>query len=315
MATDAPHTMQCSEVWGGNDEVDRAVMMPGLDARVVSRPAAGDAAGGDIHYLSSCATGRITRVLVADVTGHGERVAALAGRLRGLMRRYVNFVDQSRLVAAINREFAAVSDGGKFATALVATFWGPSADLDITNAGHPRPLIYRAARGSWEALDPAPGERAAGGAPSDLPLGIMEGVAYARSRVAMSRGDLALLYTDALPEARAPDGSFLGVAGLVRMLNGLGPTPAAEVIPRLMQELTAFRGGRPLDDDATMLLLSRNALRIPRGSVLLGLKTSARLAWELMRSIRPGGCFARPELRRDNIAGAWLDRFNRRGRG
>ena len=101
------HSLACSEVWGGNQDVLSAVSMPGLDAYVLSKPHAGDAAGGDIHYLSSCATGRIGRVLIADVAGHGEQVASLALKLRGILRKNVNYVDQSRFMRPMNREFAA----------------------------------------------------------------------------------------------------------------------------------------------------------------------------------------------------------------
>mgnify|MGYP003483393270 CR=1 FL=1 len=40
------------------------------------------ARGGDVVYASSCATGRITRLMVADVAGHGHTVAATAADLR-----------------------------------------------------------------------------------------------------------------------------------------------------------------------------------------------------------------------------------------
>ena len=61
------HDLQCMEVWGGNHSADGAVTMSGLDAWIYSEPYRGDAGGGDVYYVSSCATGRITRMLVADV--------------------------------------------------------------------------------------------------------------------------------------------------------------------------------------------------------------------------------------------------------
>lgn len=82
-----PHTMRCLEVWGGNQAVDNGVVMAGLDAWLYSRPYRDHAAGGDIHYVSSCAAGLVTRVLVADVSGHGSAVADAATKLRNLMRR------------------------------------------------------------------------------------------------------------------------------------------------------------------------------------------------------------------------------------
>ena len=119
--------MQCTEVWGGNELVERGVIMTGLDAWVYSRPFEGDEEGGDIHYLSSCSTGRITRALIADVSGHGAVVSGTAKRLRTLMRRYINYVNQSRLVEGMNKEFAGLAQAGHFATAVVMTFWGPAA--------------------------------------------------------------------------------------------------------------------------------------------------------------------------------------------
>jgi len=96
--------IQCMEVWGGNRAVDNGVVMPGLDAWIYSRPYEGDSEGGDVHYLSNCASGRITRMLVADVSGHGAGVASIAANLRGLMRRYINYLDQTRFIEALHRE-------------------------------------------------------------------------------------------------------------------------------------------------------------------------------------------------------------------
>src|SRR2546421_568934 len=89
-----PQVMTCMEVWGGNALTDNSVSMSGLDAWVYSKPYQDAAAGGDVYYVSSCATGRITRLLVADVSGHGSAVTATAAALRNLMRRYVNHLDQ-----------------------------------------------------------------------------------------------------------------------------------------------------------------------------------------------------------------------------
>src|ERR1700754_1906930 len=98
-------TMTCMEVWGGSDAADAAVTLSGLDAWVYSRPYEQADAGGDVYYVSACATGRINRLLVADVAGHGEKVRDIAVQLRDLMRRYVNFLDQSKFVRTLNGQF------------------------------------------------------------------------------------------------------------------------------------------------------------------------------------------------------------------
>src|SRR5688572_6791800 len=166
------HEMQCMEVWGGNHSADGGVVMAGLDAWVYSKPFGGSDGGGDVYYVSSCATGRITRLLVADVAGHGARVSDVAAELRTLMRRHVNQIDQSRFVQSMNRQFTTLSSAGCFATALVTTFFAPTNHLSLCNAGHPPPLLYRAATRQWSFLD----QRSARGGDefANVPLGVVD---------------------------------------------------------------------------------------------------------------------------------------------
>src|SRR6266550_2791582 len=133
MSDTSPELMQCMEVWGGSDIVDKTVAISGLDAWVYCKPYLDAEGGGDVYYVSSCATGRITRLLVADVSGHGEAVRATAQHLRELMRRYVNHIDQTRFVRSMNQQFAALSKDGSFATALVTTFFAPTNHLLLSN--------------------------------------------------------------------------------------------------------------------------------------------------------------------------------------
>src|SRR5580658_1682801 len=150
--TDSPQRMQCMEVWGGSQLTSSGVQLPGLDVWVYSKPFHQAQHGGDVYYASSCATGRISRLLLADVSGHGKSVAATAADLRTLMRRFVNRLDQKEFVRLLNQQFVALSRTGTFATAVVTTFFAPSRRLLICNAGHPRPLLYRAAKKEWSLL-------------------------------------------------------------------------------------------------------------------------------------------------------------------
>lgn len=304
-----PHVLQCSEVWGGNDEVNRGVVMPGLDAWIFSKPIGDDPLGGDIHYLSSCATGRITRMLIADVSGHGSAVAALAVRLRDLMRRFMNYVDQSRLMEGINREFAGQTDSGRFATAMAATYWAPTREIELSNAGHPPPFIYTARTRTWTTLKPthASTKPTSG---DDLPLGILDVSTYGRYKATLQPGDMVVIYTDGFIEARNAAGDFLGEQGLLDALAELDLDDPSTLPQRAYDHARAF-AGVPLDDDATILVLRPNALAVPKGSLWLGLKVAAESSLDLVRSFLPGGRkFPFPELRRDNILGAFFNRFN-----
>ena len=254
------HLLHCMEIWGGNHPVESEVTTPGLDAWVYSKPFEGAARGGDVHYVSLCGGGIITRIILADVSGHGETVAGFAGSLRRLMRKHINSKSQTRLVRALNREFAALAEMSLFATAVVATYLASRDRLTICNAGHPRPLRYRADRREWSILSP---ETVGDGGAPNLPLGIDEKSPYDQFAIAIERDDVVVFYTDALTEAADPAGRMLGEEGLLELARGLDASQPLRIGPALRDAVALHRAGRPANDDVTLLTLHHNA-RPPR---------------------------------------------------
>jgi hypothetical protein len=287
------HEMSCLEVWGGNTPADAAIRLPGLDVWVIARPCDGSEAGGDVHYLSSCGTGRITRLLVADVAGHGPDVAATADLLRGLMRRFINRIEQTDLVTQINQHFAESTPDDKFATAVVATFFAPTAELSMVNAGHPPPLVYSQKHGRWLMLTGlnliGPDDRLAGdGAAAmpagvNMPLGILESEDYTDRKVRLDPDDLLLFYTDSLPESRDHrTGQMLGFQGLLNLVAELDHTQPEQMLPALVERIVERNSQRVCEDDLTVLLMR---VTRHRGGAPLGQKVSAagRFVWDLLR--------------------------------
>ncbi len=310
------------EVWGGNHAVDQGVIMPGLDLWVRSEPVEGHAQGGDVHSVSSCGTGRISRMVLADVSGHGETAGDLARSLRTLMRRFVNFVDQTRFVSALNN--ALVDDAsGRFATSIAMTFFAPSRRLDVCNAGHPRPLLRRARTGRWSVLAPAAAARPAprhaaardagtatdgpsSRAPRNLPLGVLEPTEYAQFGLRLEVGDLVLAYTDALLESRGTDGTMLGEEGLLRLVESIDASKPERFISALVRALQDRCGDRPPDDDLTVLLLRHNGLA-SRASRAASFAATLRFLGVALRSLVPVGDrppIPWPEFNRVNVLGA-----------
>jgi serine phosphatase RsbU (regulator of sigma subunit) len=252
------HELQCLEVWGGTRAVDTLLNLPGIDAWVYSTPYQGDESGGDIHYVSSCFCGRVARFVVADVAGHGSKVADLSDKLRKLMRKHINYLDQTGLAQTLNREFAALTRVGRFATALMASYFAPSDHLILCNAGHPRPLWFRAADRSWHILQHQ--SPLASDAPNNLPLGIIDPTEYVQFAVKLERDDLVLLYTDSLTEAkRNGDGPLLTEAGLLELARGLAVSTPQDTGRALLAAVDAYRAPAPPDDDVTLLVLHHNA--------------------------------------------------------
>lgn len=258
-------TLHCMEIWGGIEPVESAVRTPGLDLWVYSRPFEGDEQGGDVHFVTLCGGGVITRIVVADVSGHGSSVAEFSSMLRSLLRKHINQKSQARLVERLNREFTEMARLRRFATAVMATYLTWSDELTVCNAGHPRPLHFRADDGSWSILT----QDAAGpGTLANLPLGLDDSTRYGTSQVKLGRGDLVIFYTDALTEAVNADGELLGERGLLEASRQLDRSCSPAAIGRsLLESVARHRGLGPPDDDMTLVVLHHDASPSPRLTV------------------------------------------------
>ncbi len=103
---------------------------------VHSKPVEPALAGGDVYYLSVCSAGLLSRIVLADVAGHGQQVDAAAMTLRDLLRKHVNAFDQSELMRGINEAFAKGLDGAvQYATAAVLGYYRATRQLIFANAG------------------------------------------------------------------------------------------------------------------------------------------------------------------------------------
>ena len=261
----SPDRLECMEIWGGNEAVDDAIAVSGLDAWVVSEPYCGDASGGDLHFVSTCGGGRVARFMIADVAGHGRSASDLAIKLRRLMRKNINRLDQTRFIRELNREFSSVSGGSTFATALLASYFAPTDHLIICNAGHPPPMWYRRRLGTWQQLVHTMSDRAERVA--NLPLGIVEPTAYYQFAVQLEEGDLVLMYSDALIEAGDPERGLLGYDGLAEQLGRVDVNHPERLCHSLLDAIAGYRNHAPPDDDMTVALLHHNGGRPPRQSM------------------------------------------------
>jgi sigma-B regulation protein RsbU (phosphoserine phosphatase) len=284
---DSEHVLQCMEIMGSNRAVRQTVVAPGLDIWIDSRPLGSAEGGGDVHYVSTCGAGYVTRLALADVSGHGESVDRLAIALRKLMRKYINTLDQTRFAKALNRELVAVDESGRFATALLLTYFAPTRHLMLCNAGHGRPLWYSAKCDKWQFLD----LDSAGSCDSlksskaryhlerlaNLPLGILDPIKYQQFAVELAQGDVVVLCTDAITESEDGEGQMLGEAGFLELAQQLGALDRRGLGERLLAQIDLRRGGKPSADDQTLIVLEHSETSPPRPSLGRTVRTLAKM--------------------------------------
>jgi serine phosphatase RsbU (regulator of sigma subunit) len=261
----AQSRMQCMQVWGGSRTADASVSTTGLDVWLYSKPYGNHEEGGDVYYLSSCSSGRITRLLLADVRGHGEAVAGLAASLRDLMRRHINHVNQRTLVKSINREFASVGDASTFATGVVGTFFVPTGTFTLSNAGHPPPLWFGSGHQEWRPLE----DRRSSTTPTDVPLGIFEHADYGRVDLKLSTEDLVLCFTDGLEDCVDEQGEVLGRDGVRDLVSSIDHRRPERIIPEMLERVTSMSAENLSQDDVTIVLIRPNGVPVPLRNTLL----------------------------------------------
>ena len=248
--------LACFEQWGGNRKAEIPVELPGLMGWIHSVPLDPDAGGGDVHYLSVCSHGMVSRIALADVSGHGPSASAVAERLRGLLRAHTDNWDQSALMRELSDAFHEGQIGGQFATATVLGFYVETSELLFTNAGHPPALWFRAKEKSWDLLQES--TRFAQDV-ENLPLGVISGTNYSQTAVRLSANDLLVLYTDGITETLNEAGRELGMDGLLDIARRINAEESVGFGKALLAGLQSYRGTARRRDDETVLVLQRQA--------------------------------------------------------
>ncbi len=251
-AVSPTHALQCLEIWGGNHRVSHALELPGLIGWLHSEPVEASAQGGDVHYVSVCSQGVLSRFAVADVAGHGQSVGSLGATLRTLIHKHIDTWDQSELMRELNESLRNEAAHNQYASAMLFAYYAPTRELVFTNAGHPPALWYRADAKHWEWLDSGSAHtREIEG----LPLGLIPGTNYIQSAVRLSQGDILILYTDGISEARNQDGEMMDRDALMAMVRELTVGNPADMTRQFLKKMENFRGTAPADDDQTFCIL------------------------------------------------------------
>jgi len=309
--------MTCMEVLGGNNIADQALTMMGLNAWIYAKPYGGSTYGGDVYYLSSCATGRIIRLLIADISGHGDSATKPAEKLRYLMRRYINQINQMHFVKAMNTAFSDFSSQGVFATAIAATYFAPTQTLTITNAGHPKALHFEKSTKKWGFLMKKFTDKSTVNeqSPANIPLGILDISEYDTRSLRLKMGDIVLIFTDSLTESKTVDGKMLGCQGIIDILNQqvnlkVNSDEIKNIIPKLITTISSLNPDN-LNDDTTVMMFSPNTLFASKYTKP-NLREHIQLINKMMaKAFAKDQPFPWPDLHPANLGGAMFNFMNK----
>jgi len=202
-------------------------------------------AGGDYYDILALADD-CWGFLMADAEGHSTPAAVLMAMTCALFRAYPKAAsDPSQVLDYLNEHLCKVADPS-FITALYAVYDARRQTVKIARAGHPLPMIYRAAEKKAEEF----------ACPGIFPMGIepYEPGAVQVAETHLQPGDRLLLYTDGLTERFNARGEAYGEQRLLQQLGAeIGDDPH-RVLGAIIEDVQHFAGSQPADDDQALLL-------------------------------------------------------------
>jgi serine phosphatase RsbU (regulator of sigma subunit) len=149
--------------------------------------------------------------------------------------------DPGDFLAAANDVVVGEIATGKFITMAYFTIDPSSGDVIAASAGHPAPLLV--------STDGKVTPLAVGG----LALGVDTGQEYREVRARLEPGDLVVIFTDGVIEARR-DGELYGDARLEDVLSSARALSPAEIARAAVDACRAFAGGELADDCAVVVI-------------------------------------------------------------
>lgn len=217
--------------------------LPEFDVAGASLPAA--ATGGDYFDFIPTRTGELF-VVVGDVTGHGIGPALLMADARAYLRALAVSDERFEDILARVRSLM-IEDLGldHFITLFFAKLDPATGTWTYINAGHP-PGYVLGADGRIKS-EMMPGTAALGIDREETELEALQ--------VVLEKGDLLLLLSDGIPEARNHAGEEFGEDRVLEIVRRERNRSSAEIIQVLMDEARRFCKPDPLQDDMTAVVL------------------------------------------------------------
>jgi serine phosphatase RsbU (regulator of sigma subunit) len=207
-----------------------------------------DAIGGDYYdYLDGPdGAGGALRVAVGDVCGHGTAAALLMATVRALLRsRSLQPGAIERVVSDVNRELTRdVKDSGRFMTLFVLEIDPGARQLRWVRAGHEPAIAYRPDQDRFEELT-GPG----------LAIGVDADHVYQPQVKSVRDGEVFVLATDGVWEARSPSGAMYGKARVFDLIRRHAAMPAEGILQALFTDLKGFQQAGEFEDDATLVVV------------------------------------------------------------
>jgi serine phosphatase RsbU (regulator of sigma subunit) len=191
-------------------------------------------------------------IAVADVCGKGIPAAMLMSVARSMLKGMAhNFSSPAQVVKELNRLLHSDLKGGMFITVFYAVLDISKKTFTYASAGHNPAMLWNSTHQKFRLL---------GSEPPCLPVGVDKGTLFEKllqeKKIALTAGDVVVLYTDGVTEAMNAEREEFGESGLQAFLKQhKSASQAGDLMRELDGQLTSFCGDVPQNDDIAAIIL------------------------------------------------------------
>ncbi len=185
--------------------------------------------------------------MVGDVAGKGLGAALLMAQLQASVHALVSYIKSlPKLVAQLNKLYCKGGLSNTFISFLYLQVRSNSGKVSFVNAGHLPPIIQKSEKMiEWHK--------------GSLALGLSPTSKYKEEILDVDVGDLLLVYTDGITEARNSDGLFFGEQRMYDALSRAQQLSAEKAALYVIKKVDQFVGNASRSDDLTLLVLKRTS--------------------------------------------------------
>lgn len=222
-------------------------LIPGWQLAVTLIPAR--ETSGDFFDVIQLSDGHIG-ILVADVADKGVGSALYMALSRTLIRTYAEEFDAEPEIVffAANNRLLKDARANLFVTAFYGILDPQGGTLTYCNAGHNPPYLIRSSNQDIVESLSRTGKA----------MGIEPNSTWSTTTVNIEPGDILLLYTDGIPDARDRDGDFFNDEAIIDIARRNTGRMAFEIQSSIIEEVQNFAADTPQDDDITLMVLVRD---------------------------------------------------------
>lgn len=197
---------------------------------------------------------QMVEVVLGDVMGKGIPAALLGAATKiQFARTFTKLMTMAEgqipspveVVTDVHRAVTPqLAELASFVTVCYARFDLQARNVEFVDCGHPKMLHYHARHGHCEFL-----------AGDNPPLGFVAEHLYEQRAVAFETGDIFVMYSDGLTEARASSGEMYGTDRLSEVVVAMHDHEPSEIIEMIEQSVKDFSGREFYEDDLTVVVL------------------------------------------------------------